>query len=287
MINLDSQQQQQEQSVIPVGGFGGFSGYNPDAKPMEQKPAGQSAKTETKEEKSDGIDWSIPQNLSSFSKDLVAPADDDAFNDKSRYTPELASKNEKLIRDRMKKAKIDDAEIDRWIWNFKEESGLHNKREQFNTLPGAPKDIAGQRQYYFQNKHLYYYRVTTDKNGNEIRIPGSITLIPKDGKIPQDGRRFIGGQISGGGLYYGRTPLQLTHDHLYKKIGDRIGLDLVANPDLVFDEKVWPEVVIAYRELKMKEGHKFDTIGGVIKAIGPAKSKAEERARKAAEQNIK
>jgi predicted chitinase/surface antigen len=51
---------------------------------------------------------------------------------------------------------------------------------------------------------------------------------------------------SGGQNYRGRGYIQLTHDYNYKKFGDRIGENLVQNPEKLLDPKVSAKVLAAY-----------------------------------------
>jgi predicted chitinase len=41
---------------------------------------------------------------------------------------------------------------------------------------------------------------------------------------------------SGGDAYHGRGYIQLTHDYNYKKFGDKVGVDLLSNPDLLLSK---------------------------------------------------
>jgi predicted chitinase len=53
----------------------------------------------------------------------------------------------------------------------------------------------------------------------------------------------------GGGKYHGRGLIHITHDYNYKAVGDRIGVDLVANPDLVKDPRYAVPAALAFLEL--------------------------------------
>lgn len=53
----------------------------------------------------------------------------------------------------------------------------------------------------------------------------------------------------GGGKYHGRGLIHITHDYNYKAVGDKIGVDLVENPDLVKDPRYAVPAAIAFLEL--------------------------------------
>jgi predicted chitinase len=48
--------------------------------------------------------------------------------------------------------------------------------------------------------------------------------------------RGKGMEYSGGDAYHGRGYIQLTHDYNYKKFGDKVGVDLLSNPDLLLSK---------------------------------------------------
>lgn len=51
---------------------------------------------------------------------------------------------------------------------------------------------------------------------------------------------------SGGENYYGRGYIQLTHDYNYKDIGDKIGVDLVNNPELALQPEVAAKIMATF-----------------------------------------
>lgn len=63
-------------------------------------------------------------------------------------------------------------------------------------------------------------------------------------------------KYSGGTDYRGRGYIQLTHDYNYKKYGDRIGVDLVANPDALLNADTSAKVLAAY----MKDSGAADSV---------------------------
>ncbi len=73
-------------------------------------------------------------------------------------------------------------------------------------------------------------------------------------KIQNGGRdrRFgeaLMSHYGGGGRYHGRGLIHITHDYNYRAVGDRIGVDLVANPDLVKDPRYAVPAALAYLEI--------------------------------------
>jgi len=70
--------------------------------------------------------------------------------------------------------------------------------------------------------------------------------------------------------YRGRGPIQITGIETYKKIGDMIGVDLVANPDLILtDPRVSKDATKAYLEMIDFENLASEE---AIKSINPAES---------------
>jgi len=74
---------------------------------------------------------------------------------------------------------------------------------------------------------------------------------------------------SGGSQYYGRGYIQLTHDYNYKKYGDKLGLDLVTNPDLASQPDVAAKIAVEYwkNNVRPSVGNKWDDVFLVSRAI--------------------
>ncbi len=118
--------------------------------------------------------------------------------------------------------------------------------EQRENARKALPDIASalQTEGILTPKVLSYAMVTA---GHESGF------VPKEEKMAQRGinprNDYIAGlqeNYSGGKDFKGRGFIQLTHDYNYKKYGDRIGEDLVNNPNKLLDPKVSAKVLAAY-----------------------------------------
>ena len=75
------------------------------------------------------------------------------------------------------------------------------------------------------------------------------------GQASKEDRKALGEAMfdkkyDGGKKYKGRGLIQITHKSTYKEIGKRLGLDLVANPELVNDPKYAVPAALAYLDYK-------------------------------------
>jgi predicted chitinase len=64
------------------------------------------------------------------------------------------------------------------------------------------------------------------------------------------GKALFDTAYEGGVKYRGRGLIHITHKSNYKKVGDKIGVDLVKNPELVTDPKYAVPAAIAYLDIK-------------------------------------
>jgi predicted chitinase len=64
------------------------------------------------------------------------------------------------------------------------------------------------------------------------------------------GKALMDESYSGGSDYKGRGLIHITHDYNYEAVGDRIGVDLVSNPELVNDPKYAVPAALAYLDLQ-------------------------------------
>jgi hypothetical protein len=70
-----------------------------------------------------------------------------------------------------------------------------------------------------------------NKNPSDATVKKRLTSAWRRGKLP-----WVKSNYWSGG-YFGRGFVQLTHEYNYKKAGQKLGVDFVANPDLVMDPK--------------------------------------------------
>lgn len=89
------------------------------------------------------------------------------------------------------------------------------------------------------------------------------------------GRKDLGNTEAGDGWKYrGRGFIQLTGRDNYNRYGKRIGVDLIADPDLANDPKVAAKLAAEYFADKKKKGVDFKDPVALTKAVGPADPKA-------------
>jgi predicted chitinase len=105
------------------------------------------------------------------------------------------------------------------------------------------------------------------------------------GEVIYGGRKDLGNNQPGDGYKYrGRGLIQLTGKDNYRKIGNAIGVDLVANPDLANDPKIAAQIIPAFFAAGGKMPKDLDDINTVNKVVGSASEKSrEERKRLATE----
>ena len=87
------------------------------------------------------------------------------------------------------------------------------------------------------------------------------------------GRAIMDIKYDGGHQYRGRGLVQITHKDMYKQVGDKIGVDLVANPELVNDPDYAVPAAIALLEIKDYFG-KPTTKDNLRRMINPGQTDA-------------
>jgi predicted chitinase len=95
----------------------------------------------------------------------------------------------------------------------------------------------------------------------------------------------MGNDSPGDGYKYrGRGFIQITGKDMYKKVGDKIGVDLVSNPDLANDPTVAAKIVPAFFLLKLgkRKPEDLENIDEVNKMVGSASESSKNERRKLA-----
>ena len=74
---------------------------------------------------------------------------------------------------------------------------------------------------------------------------------------------------SGGKKYKGRGYIQLTHDYNYKKYGDKLGIDLVNNPDLATNSDIAAKIAVMYwkENVRPSVGNNWNDVFSASRAI--------------------
>jgi putative chitinase len=97
------------------------------------------------------------------------------------------------------------------------------------------------------------------------------------GDIIYGGR--MGNNSPGDGYKYrGRGFIQITGKDMYKQVGNKIGVDLVSNPDLANDPAIAAKIVPAFFQLKLgkRKPEDLENIDAVNKMVGSANEKSRE-----------
>lgn len=136
----------------------------------------------------------------------------------------------------------------------------------------------------YSGKKLFELYGTGNKGGNQARFK----TVEEAEAVAAKGPEAVGNVIYGGRMgnkedegfkYRGRGLIQLTGKDNYKKFGNMIGVDLVANPDLANDPAIASKIAAAYFADKQKAGVDLTSIAAVGKAVGYAGGTAETEKR--------
>lgn len=92
------------------------------------------------------------------------------------------------------------------------------------------------------------------------------------------GKALFDSAYEGGVKYRGRGLIHITHKSMYKKVGDKIGVDLVKNPELVNDPKYAVPAAIAFLDIKGFFDSK-PTASSLHKAVNPGSGSRKKKDR--------
>jgi len=92
------------------------------------------------------------------------------------------------------------------------------------------------------------------------------------------GKALFDSAYEGGVKYRGRGLIHITHKSMYKKVGDKIGVDLVKNPELVNDPKYAVPAAVAFLDIK-GFFDKTPTANSLHKAVNPGSGSKKKKDR--------
>lgn len=92
------------------------------------------------------------------------------------------------------------------------------------------------------------------------------------------GKALFDSAYEGGVKYRGRGLIHITHKSMYKKVGDKIGVDLVKNPELVNDPKYAVPAAVAFLDIKGFFDSK-PTASSLHKAVNPGSGSRKKKDR--------
>ena len=175
-----------------------------------------------------------------------------------------------------------------------QEKGITDPTEQANILA----NLQAESNFTPQSENLNYSAKTLMKlfgpgSGNKVRVK----TMEEAQAIADKGPEAVGNLIYGdrmgnapdeGYKYRGRGLVQLTGKDNYTSMGDKLGLDLVNNPDLANDPAIAAKIQAQYYADRKKTG-KFDysDVNQVAKATGHAGGAAENMKRAKLAEQIK
>jgi predicted chitinase len=161
--------------------------------------------------------------------------------------------------------------------NVDEESRFKPRSEELGKYSGktlfkfyGPPGVEGGQPEGGKNK----VRFNTLAEANALVASGPEAV----GDVIYGGR--MGNNSPGDGFKYrGRGFIQITGKDMYKRVGDKIGVDLVTNPDLANDPLIAAKIVPAFFQLKLKKPEDLESIDKVNAMVGSASEKSKEERR--------
>jgi len=157
-------------------------------------------------------------------------------------------------------------------------SGITSPQERAAIMAQADHESAGftrtEENFNYSGKRLFELYGAGNSYGNKVRFNSQQEA---EGLVSQ-GQSAVGDVIYGGRMgndtegdgfkYRGRGAFQLTGKANYKKYGDMIGVDLVANPELVNDPEIGAKVAVAYYQDRVSgrgiEGGDIDAVSRAV-----------------------
>jgi predicted chitinase len=158
------------------------------------------------------------------------------------------------------------------IAQLKAESGLTPKTENLNYNVNALRDKFPR--YFTQETAEQYGRPMDTRVALTPEQQANIANIIYDDRNPARKNKLGNVEEGDGWNYRGRGLIQITGKDNYKHYGDKIGVDLIKNPDLANDPDIALQIAVEY--LKENSKDLADSYENT-KAVGPANWEKEEK----------
>jgi len=163
--------------------------------------------------------------------------------------------------------------------NVEKESGFKPRSEELAKYSGktlfklyGPPGVDGGQPSGGKNK--VRFQSLNDANALVASGPEAVGDVIYGGRMGND-------SPGDGYKYRGRGFIQITGKDMYKQVGDKIGVDLVSNPDLANDPEIAAKIVPAFFQLKLGKSkpEELENIDKVNTLVGSASeaSKAERK----------
>lgn len=177
---------------------------------------------------------------------------------KAGPTPDIGQMQSEVMGQLQKEGITDPKAVSNVMAQLQAESAFKPKSENLNYSPQTLMRLFG----------------PGNEGGNKVRV-GSLEEAQA---VVKRGPEAVGNLIYGGRMgnapdegfkYRGRGLVQLTGKENYDRIGEKLGIDLVSNPDLANDPKYAPQIAAAYYADRGK-GKDLTDINQVSKITGHA-----------------
>jgi putative chitinase len=131
--------------------------------------------------------------------------------------------------------------------------------DQLNKMASYPGPISvSTTRYAPQNQETSLLKYAQGEGLNKNELTAFMAQVSHESNGFRNLEEIGGGKDSygGGKGYKGRGYIQLTHDYNYKAMGDKLGIDLLNNPDLAADPEIAKRIAVQWWKDNVRPGVK-------------------------------